>query len=79
MDFLTKILAQLFDSFKAKNPKIAAIIILVLGAFLWAAQNGLGEVSGVDFSKAMEWVVFVLAALQGSRTTQYIKEADKKK
>jgi hypothetical protein len=74
MDFMTKILAQLFDSFKAKNPKVAAIIILVLGAFLWAAQNGLGEVSGVDFGKAMEWVVFVLAALQGSRTSQILHQ-----
>ena len=71
---MTKILAQLFDSFKAKNPKVAAIIILVLGAFLWAAQNGLGEVSGVDFGKAMEWVVFVLAALQGSRTSQILHQ-----
>jgi len=69
MDFVTNILAKLFDSFKAKNPKVAAIIILVLGAFLYLAQNGLGEVSGVDFSKVIEWVVFILAALQGSRTT----------
>ena len=77
MDFITNILAQLFDSFKAKNPKIAAIIILTLGGFLYLTQNGLGEMIGVNFAKVVEWVIFVLAALQGSRTTAILKENTK--
>ena len=69
MDFVTNLLAKLFDSFKAKNPKVAAIILFVLGAVIYAANNGLPELIGVDLSKAVEWIAFVLAALQGSRTT----------
>jgi len=78
MDFITNILAQLFDSFKAKNPKIAAIILFVLGAVIYAANNGLPELIGVDLSKVVEWVAFVLAALTGSRTTSFLKENEKK-
>lgn len=79
MDFLTQILAKLFDSFKANNPKVAAIIIFVLGVFLYAAQNGLPELAGMDMDKIVQWIVFILAALQGSRTTGILNGEPPKK
>lgn len=74
MDFITKILANLFDSFKAKNPKVAALIIFILGVILYMFQNGLGQFVGADLTKVAEWIIFALAALQGSRTTYLLKK-----
>ena len=78
MNFLNEILAKLFDSFKAKNPKLAAFIILLLGVLIYLSENGLPELIGQDLSTVIQWVSFVLAALQGSRTTEIIKESEKK-
>lgn len=77
MDFINVLLAKLFDSFKAKNPTIATAIIIFLGAVVYAANNGLGELVGYDFSKVIEYVAIVLGFLQGSRTSAIIAE-DKK-
>lgn len=70
-DFIMDLLARLFDKFKAKNPKIAAIIILVLIMLLAGLQNGLAEAVGLPNlgATAVQWVSIVLLALQGSRTT----------
>ena len=76
-DFITGILAKLFDSFKAKNPKIAALILLLLGVFYYALNNGLSELIGTDLSKYGEYLVLILAALQGSRTTNILNDAKK--
>jgi multisubunit Na+/H+ antiporter MnhC subunit len=74
MDLITQVLAKVFDAFKAKNPKLAAIILFILGCVLYAANNGLPELIGTDLSKYTEWLVFVLAALQGSRTSQILHQ-----
>jgi hypothetical protein len=78
MSFIESFLAQIFDKFKASNPKIATIIIFILGVFIYAIQNGLPELIGTDLTKVLEWVVFVLAALTGSRTYNYLPKDDKK-
>lgn len=75
---MTNFLAKLFDSFKAKNPKVAAIILFVLGAVVYAANNGLPELIGYDLSKVVEWVAFILAALQGSRTSAILHKEETK-
>lgn len=62
-------LAKLFDGFKAKNPAVAAIIVLILGVVVYAADNGLGDIIGVDLSGVVKWVSIVLGFLTGSRTT----------
>jgi threonine/homoserine/homoserine lactone efflux protein len=79
MDFLTSVLARMFDNFKASNPKIAMAIIFVLGVFLYAAQNGLPELIGVDLSKVVQWIVFLMAALTGSRTSAILANSKEKK
>jgi hypothetical protein len=78
MNFIEVILARVFDSFKASNPKLAAIIIFILGVLVYAANNGLEDLIGTDLTKYVEWVLFVLAALTGSRTTKVLSEAEKK-
>ena len=78
MNFIEVILARIFDSFKASNPKLAAIIIFILGVLVYAANNGLADLIGTDLTKYVEWVLFVLAALTGSRTTKVLSEAEKK-
>jgi hypothetical protein len=69
MDFLNELLAKLFDSFKAKNPTLATVIIMLLGVVLYLTENGLPELIGKDLNFIVQIVTFVLAALQGSRTT----------
>jgi hypothetical protein len=72
MDFINELLAKLFDSFKANNPKLATAIIFGLGVLMYASENGLPELIGYDLSKIVQWIAFALAALQGSRTTKIL-------
>jgi hypothetical protein len=77
MDFITKILAQLFEKFKTGSPKLAAVIILLLGSVIFWAENGLGDLIGYDLSEITKWVAIVLGMLTGSHTTKLL-EAEKK-
>ena len=72
MEFLNEILAKLFDSFKAKNPKLAAVIYLLLASVVFWAENGLGEIVGYDFSKVIEYVAIALGFMTGTRTTKIL-------
>lgn len=72
MNTITLILAQLFDKFKAANPKLAASLILLFGVIIYAAENGLGELIGYDMAIIVKWTALVLGLLQGSRTAPYI-------
>jgi hypothetical protein len=78
MNYLNEILAKLFDSFKAKNPTLAAIIIMLLGVVLYLSENGLPELIGNDLNAVVQVASFLLAALQGSRTSSILKETEKK-
>lgn len=69
---INSILAKLFDSFKAKNPQLAGVVILVLGTIIYLSENGLPELIGADLSGIVKWVSVVLVALTGSRTTQIL-------
>lgn len=71
-------LAKLFDGFKAKNPSVAAIIVLVLGIIVYASEHGLGDIIGVDMSAIVKWVSIVLGFLTGSRTTYLLTKTDTK-
>lgn len=71
-------LAKLFDGFKAKNPAVAAIIVLVLGIIVYASEHGLGDIIGVDMSAIVKWVSIVLGFLTGSRTTYLLTKTDPK-
>ena len=70
MDFVTNILAKLFDSFKAKNPKVAALIIVILSMLLVGLESEYAvELLGVYAQRAIQLLLFLRVALQGSRTT----------
>lgn len=72
-DFLTTLLVNLWDKFKAKNAKVATLIVLVLGSLVYFADKGtlLGVFTLPEWlSPAIQWVGTLLLALQGSRTTQ---------
>jgi len=74
---INEILAKLFDSFKAKNPLLALIIVTLIIALKFFLDNG--DYLGVNESKIDEWVTFVLLALQGSRTTDILNKEEVKK
>lgn len=74
---VNEILAKLFDSFKAKNPLLALIIVTLIIALKFFLDNG--DYLGVNESKIDEWVTFVLLALQGSRTTDILNKEEVKK
>lgn len=74
------LLAYLFDFFKAKSPKLAGILMLVIGTAFYfftspEASNLLGE-TGASIGK---WVSIVWLALQGSRTSNVINQSELKK
>jgi hypothetical protein len=72
MNFIERLLARLFDGFKAKNPIIAGVIISVLiAAKYFLTEN---DLVGVDEEKILGWILFGLAALTGSRTTEVLKK-----
>lgn len=73
MEFLNQILAKLFDSFKAKNPKIAALIIVILSMLLVGLESEYAaELLGVYAQRTIQVLLFLRVALQGSRTTEIL-------
>lgn len=72
MDFITALLVQLWDKFKAKNAKVATLIVLALGTILYFADQGtlLGVVDLPDWAEmVIKYLTTFLLAIQGSRTT----------
>lgn len=75
MDFLTTILAQLFEKFKAGNPKVAALVLLALFTLVEAAHRGalLGLFpDNATLAEAVRLVGAFLLAVTGSRTVQFL-------
>lgn len=77
MEFLNRILAGLFDKFKAANPIVAAILLSLIVGFKYFLDSG--DYLGVNEMKYDEWVTYVLLALTGSRTTSILSGKDVKK
>lgn len=75
MNFLEQILAKLFDSFKAKNPLIALLIISLMVGFKFFIDSG--DYLGVNETKIDEWVLFALAVMTGTRTTNILNQGKK--
>lgn len=72
MNFLLPILVNLWDKFKAKNAKVATLIVLVLGTIVYFADQGtlLGIFALPEWlASTIQWLGTVLLALQGSRTS----------
>ena len=81
-DFLTKILAQFFDSFKLKNPKLAALLIVALATIIKFAEEGtaLGLFVLPEWAAdGVQWVSTLLLAIVGSRTARYLEPAKQSK
>lgn len=81
MDWITKLLASLFEAFKMKNPKVAAFILLMAATAVAFAEQGtlLGLISLPEWAAAtVKWVGMFLLALTGSQTFQYISPAKQK-
>ena len=81
-DFLTKLLAQIFETFKMKNPKLAALVILLLLSLQYVATQG----SVLGLFMLPEWlaggidlVSRILAALVGSSTFHFLSAAQQDK
>ncbi len=79
-DFLVNILVNLWDKFKAKNAKVATLIVLVLGTLVYFADQG--SLAGLIALPAwaattIQWLGTILLALQGSRTTADLAELNK--
>lgn len=72
MDFITALLVQLWDKFKAKNAKVATLIALALGTILYFADQGtlLGIIDLPDWAEAViKYLTAFLLAVGGSRTS----------
>lgn len=76
---MEQILAYLFDFFKAKSPKLAGILMLVLGtAFYFFTSPEATGLLGETGAAIGKWVAVVWLALQGSRTTDILYPTLKK-
>ena len=70
--FLVNLLVNLWDKFKAKNAKVATLIVVVLGTLVYFADQGTlaGLITLPDWAAtAIQWIGTLLLALQGSRTS----------
>ncbi len=79
MEFFVKFLAQIFASFKAKNPAVAAVILVALSVIL----NGVTQGSFYGLFVLPEWanetvryVTMFLLAVTGSQTFQYTNKTE---
>ncbi len=78
MDFVTEILAKLFDSFKASNPKLAGIIILILTMLIAGLETDYAiDLLGTAYQRTLQIALLIWASLQGSRTTKVLSETKK--
>lgn len=71
-DFLVNLLVNLWDKFKAKNAKVATLIVVVLGTLVYFADQGTlaGLITLPEWAAtAIQWIGTLLLALQGSRTS----------
>lgn len=79
-DFLTSLLANLWDKFKVKNAKLATLIVLFLGTLVYFADQGtlLGIFDLPDWAAvAIQWVGTFLGFITGSRTTADLNRLNK--
>ncbi len=75
MNFIIKILAGFFETFKMKNPVVASIILVASSAAVLTAQSG--ELYGLfalpEWAKAIvQGVGIFLTAVTGSQTFRYL-------
>lgn len=81
-DIITGFLAELLEKFKLKNPKVYAVVVFVLMAAIYVAQQG--SVFGLfslspTVSAIITWVSAILAALFSSQTFAYLSPTSKAK
>lgn len=79
-DFLNGLLASLFEKFKLREPFFAALLLLVLGGFLFIVEQGvLLNVFNLPpaVNELVKWLVVIYAALTGSRTTSYLDDEER--
>lgn len=75
MNYIVELLAKLFATFKLKNPMLASVVLLVLGAVSYTAQQGtfLGLFVLPEWATpALSFVALFLTAVTGSQTYQYL-------
>jgi hypothetical protein len=75
-DFFIQFFAQLFAKFKQKNPGVAGVILLVLLAVVYTADQGtmLGVFSlPLWASDTLKYAATFLLALNGASTSQYVQ------
>ena len=75
MEFLIKLLAQLFESFKLKNPLVASIVLLVAASAAYTA--GTGDLWGIftlpDWAAAtVQFISLFITAVTGSETFRFL-------
>lgn len=76
MDFFADLLARLFETFRLKNPIVAGVVLLILGAFVHTAHQGtaLGLFALPEWAAgAVQFISTVLLALTGGGSVQALR------
>lgn len=81
-EFITRFLAELLEKFKLQNPKVYAIVVVVLMVGIYFAQQGsflgLFTLSPVVAS-VIEWVSIILTGLFSSSTFGFLSASSQAK
>jgi len=81
-DFITRFLAELLEKFKLQNPKVYAVVIVLLLGAVYVAQQG--SVFGLftlspAASSVITWLAVILAGLFSSSTFPFLSPESKAK
>ena len=78
IQIINQFLAELIDKFKAKNPLVYAVVIGLLFSAQFVFQNcaawGICPEGAEWLPTTLEWVGYVLIAITGSRTFDFLPE-----
>lgn len=79
-DVITRFLAELLEKFKLKNPKVYAVVIVLLMAAVFVAQQG--SVFGLftlspAVASVITWLSLILAGLFSTSTFPFLSPASK--
>lgn len=81
-DFITKYLAELLEKFKLKNPKVYAVVIVLLLAAIYFAQQGTAFglfTLSPAVASIVQWVSVILGMLFSSSTFQFLSPTSQAK
>ena len=80
LKWLQTTLATILDKLKASNPVLYAVLAFILGVIMYILETGIasGIIPNSELLNTLKAIVFTLAVLLGSRTSNFLPASKKK-